>query len=101
MEFVTKINEKEYEKFVASHKKGHFMQSYYWGEVMRNKNFTPHYVGIKKDNKLIATALLLEKKMFKKLSYFYVPRGFVMDYSDFKLLEFFTKKLSENDIEIL
>lgn len=95
MEFVTKINEKEYEKFVASHKKGHFMQSYYWGEVMRNKNFTPHYVGIKKDNKLIATALLLEKKMFKKLSYFYVPRGFVMDYSDFKLLEFFTKKLIE------
>lgn len=93
MEFVTNIEEKEYEKFVSKNKKSHFMQSYYWGEVMKYKNFTPHYVGIKENGTLLATALLLEKKMFKKLSYFYCPRGYIMDYSNYALLEKFTIEL--------
>ena len=95
MEFVTNISEKEYEKFVSKHKKSHFMQSYYWGEVMKYKNFTPHYVGLKDDGKLVATALLLEKKMFKKLSYFYSPRGYILDYSNLELLEVFTNELKK------
>lgn len=93
MEFVTNIEEKEYENFVSKNKKSHFMQSYYWGEVMKYKNFTPHYVGIKEDGNLVATALLLEKKMFKNLSYFYCPRGYIMDYSNYALLEKFTTEL--------
>ena len=93
MEFVTNIEEKEYENFVSKNKKSHFMQSYYWGEVMKYKNFTPHYVGIKEDGILVATALLLEKKMFKNLSYFYCPRGYIMDYSNYSLLEKFTTEL--------
>ena len=93
MEFVTNIEEKEYEKFVSKNKKSHFMQSYYWGEVMKYKNFIPHYVGIKENGTLVATALLLEKKMFKSLSYFYCPRGYIMDYSNNTLLEKFTAEL--------
>ncbi len=93
MEFITKIEEKEYENFVSKNKKSHFMQSYYWGEVMKYKNFIPHYVGIKEDGILVATALLLEKKMFKSLSYFYCPRGYIMDYSNYNLLEKFTAEL--------
>lgn len=95
MEFITNISEAEYEKFVSNHSKSHFMQSYYWGQVMKYKNFIPHYVGIKEKGKLVATALLLEKKMTNKLSYFYCPRGYIMDYSDFKLLEKFTKELKK------
>lgn len=95
MEFVTNIDEKEYEKFVSKNKKSHFMQSYYWGDVMKYKNFMPHYVGIKENKKLVATALLLEKKMFKNLSYFYCPRGYIMDYSNLDLLEKFTNYLKE------
>lgn len=93
MEFVTNIEEKEYEKFVSKNKKSHFMQSYYWGEVMKYKNFIPHYVGIKENGILVATALLLEKKMFKNLSYFYCPRGYIMDYSNYTLLKKFTTEL--------
>lgn len=93
MKFVANIEEKEYEKFVSKNKKSHFMQSYYWGEVMKYKNFIPHYVGIKEDGVLVATALLLEKKMFKSMSYFYCPRGYIMDYSNYVLLEKFTTEL--------
>lgn len=95
MKFVTNIEEKEYEKFVSHNKKSHFMQSYYWGEVMKYKNFIPHYVGIKENDTLIATALLLEKKMFKNASYFYCPRGYIMDYTNFSLLEKFTEELKK------
>lgn len=87
------LNEKEYEKFVIKHKKSHFMQSYYWGNVAVAKNFTPHYVGIKENNKIIAAALLLEKKLPMGYSYFYSPRGFVIDFDDLNLLERFTKEI--------
>lgn len=93
MEFLSNIDEKDYEEFVSKQNKTHFMKSYYWGEVMKYKNFVPHYVGLKKEGVLVATALLLEKKMFKNLSYFYCPRGYMIDYNDFDLLEIFTSEL--------
>ena len=45
-----------------------------------------------KDN-LLATALLLEKKLPLGLCYFYIPRGFILDYSNEDILEEFTKEL--------
>lgn len=90
--FIENIKKDEYENFVLNHKiKSHFMQSYYFGEISKSKGFIPHYVGMKKDDKLVACALLLQKKLFKKTSYFYSPRGFVLDFNDEKLLTEFTK----------
>ena len=80
MEFLENVNEEEYETFVKNHKKSHFMQSYYWGEVMKHKHFNPHYVGLKKNGQLVATALLLEKNLKLGYSYFYCPRGYVIDF---------------------
>ena len=59
MEFVENIKIEEYEEFVKNNSKSHFMQSYYWGDVMKAKNYTPYYVGLKDNDKLVATALLL------------------------------------------
>lgn len=95
MKFEENINEEEYELFVSNHKKSHFMQSYYWGEVMKKKNFTPHYVGLKKRNKLVATALLLEKKLPKGYKYYYCPRGFIIDFNNKELLKEFTEELKK------
>ena len=68
MEFIKNITEKEYEEFVNNHKKSHFMQSYYWGEVAKRKNFLPHYVGLIEKNKIVAAALILEHKLIKGYS---------------------------------
>ena len=96
MEFIENISKKEFENFVSTNNlKGHFMQSYYWGDVSKNKKFKPHYVGIKEDDELIATALLLEKHLISKYSFFYCPRGFVCDYKDTELLETFTAHLKK------
>ena len=68
--FVDNINKEEYEKFVKNSKYNHFMQSYDFGEIKKYKHFTPYYVGLKKDNKLIGTALLLKKNLKFGYTYF-------------------------------
>lgn len=96
MKFIENVDKKKYEKFVKNHKsKSHFLQSYAWGEFSKkSKNLIPHYVGLV-DNKgnLVATALLLEKKLPLGYSYFYSPRGFVIDFYDKKLLTEFVEKI--------
>ena len=90
MEFITNIDKKEYEDFVLNSNKSHFMQSTYFGEIMKSKNFKPYIVGLKDNGKLVATALLLKKNLIGKYSYFYCPRGYILDYSNYKLIHIFT-----------
>ena len=93
MKFIEEIDKQDYEIFVSNHAKAHFMQSYYWGEIQKSKNFIPHYVGVIKENKLCATALILEKRIFKNINFLYCPRGFVADYNDKQLVEYFLKQI--------
>lgn len=79
-----------YEEFVKNYDNAHFMQSIYWGDVMRYKNFTPHYVVLKENDKIIASALMLKKNLIGKYCYYYVPRGYVIDYKNFDLIKIFT-----------
>lgn len=95
MEFISNIDKNEYEEFVSKHKKSHFMQSYYFGEIKKTKNFKPYYVGLKDNEKLLCAALLLKKELVMGYSYFYSPRGYVIDFNDFNLLETFTKELKK------
>ena len=90
MKFVENIEKDKYEKFVEKHKtKSHFLQSYDWGEFSKNnKNVTPYYVGlIDNKNNIVATALLLQRKMPFGYSYFYSPRGFVCDFKDKEVIK--------------
>lgn len=95
MKFVTNIKKEKYEKFVLKHEKSHFLQSYAWGEFSNEaRHLIPHYVGLENDKgQLVCTALLLQKKLPLGYSYFYAPRGYVIDFYDDKLLEEFSKEL--------
>ena len=97
MEFVKDIEKDEYDKFVKSHEKSHFLQSYSWGEfVKESRGLIPHYVGVRNDNgKLEATALLLEKRLPLGYTYFYSPRGFVIDFYNKELLDYFTNEIKK------
>lgn len=95
MVFIEKVDEKAFSDFVSTHEKGHFLQSYEWGEVSKLKGWTPFYVGLKAKDKLVATALLLKKCLPLGYSYFYIPRGYVMDYNDQKLLKIFTEHIDQ------
>ena len=66
------LEKKEYEKFTKNHTRSHFLHSYAWGEVNKFRGLTPHYLGVEKDDKLVATVLLLEKKLIMGYTYFYI-----------------------------
>lgn len=94
MEFVI-LDEKEYKDFEQNHEFGSFYQTIEWG-VLKEKNGWNHFlVGIKENNKIIASALLLKKKVFANLSIIYSPRGFLIDYNNYELLNFFTKNIKK------
>jgi len=101
-EFITNLNKKEYEEFNLNNN-SHFMQSYCWGEIQKEKGFKPYYVGLKYENKVVATALILEKKIFKNIGYMYIPRSFTCDYKNEELINkfiFYLKKFTKENNNI-
>jgi len=97
MKFVESVSKAEYDNFVKNHQKAHFLQSYAWGQFVKvSRGLIPHYLGIKDNkNKLIAATLLLEKRLPLGYSYFYCPRGFVIDFFDSQLLEKFVTEIKK------
>lgn len=95
MKFVEDIKEEEYTKFVENHPTSHFLKSYEWGRAAKTRGFTPYYVGLKEKNKLVATALLLKKSLPLGYSYFYIPRGYTIDYENTSLLERLTDEIKK------
>jgi len=95
MTFLENIDKQEYTNFVSNHFYSHFLKSYEWGQVSKYRGLTPYYVGLKKNNKLVATALLLKKCLPLGYSYFYIPRGYTIDYKDIDLLKEFTYEIKK------
>ena len=97
MNFIENIEKERYEEFVKKHPKSHFLQSYAWGEfAKKEKNLTPHYVGLENDkHQLVAATLLLEKHLPLGYSYLYAPRGYVIDFKDYELLKTFTEEIKK------
>ena len=90
------IEKDQYDKFVNTHKtKSHFLQSLSWGEFSKSKkNLTPYYLGlVNEEDKLVGATLLLEKKLPLNYTYFYSPRGFVIDFKKKELVREMTKQV--------
>lgn len=92
---IVELDKKEYENFIKNNKyRSHFLKSYAWGEFSKKmKKLVPYYLGLKDKDKIVASTLLLEKKLPLGYSYFYAPRGFIVDFSDKKLLQEVTNKI--------
>ena len=96
MKFIEQVDLEEFSSFVENHPtKSHFLASPLWGELSKSRGYTPFYVGVKENETLIATALLLKKSLPFGYCYFYIPRGFVMDYQNLECLSFFTTSLKK------
>ena len=90
------IEKEQFDKYVENHKtKSHFLQSLSWGEFSKaKKNLTPYYLGLVNDNdELVGATLLLEKHLPMNYTYFYAPRGFVIDYKKKELVREMTEKV--------
>lgn len=76
-----KVDGKELDKYVENSFKPHYLQTSVWGEVNRKRGLIPHFLELKDNNKIIGSAMLVERKILC-FSTFYCPRGFICDYNN-------------------
>lgn len=89
------ITEEEYTKFWENHPNKTFLSSPKISKLREKSDWKTYYVGIKKDNKLVASAMLLSHERHFKVNEFYSPRGFLLDFNNEELLDFFTEKVKD------
>jgi femAB family protein len=89
------LEKDEYEKFVKTNPyKSHFLQSYDWGELSKGeRGLTPYYLGLNDKGKIVGATLLLKKSLPLGLCYLYAPRGYVINFSETKILDKFTEEI--------
>ena len=88
--FKEKIAYKEYVDFIKNCDYLSFMQENLWAKTKEYKNYL--VVGVYDDNKLCATAQIIINKK-KSGNQFYIPNGFLLDFSNKPLVTFFTENI--------
>jgi len=89
------ITEKEYRDFWENHPLKTFLSAPEISKLREKSNWETNYVGIKEEKKLVAATMLLSHKRHFGKYEFYSPRGFLLDFKDNKILEFFTTELKK------
>lgn len=96
MHLVDNLTKEEYQDFFKKSKYNHFLQSYEWGNTCIVRKQTPVFLGLK-DNEghIHAACMALRKDIFWGMTYFYAPRGIIIDYDDKELLKTWTRELKK------
>lgn len=91
--FTSNLNQREYDKFVSNYSMASFMQEYNWSNIKDNwENF---HCGLYKNDVLIGVCLVLVKKIIKNINMFYIPRGYLIDFSNYDDLKEMTKYIKK------
>ena len=90
--FKEKITYKQYCNFIENQKGLSYMQEEEWAYVKKNKNHM--IVAALENNKVCALAHILIRKKILGFE-FYIPNGFIMDFTNKKLLNFFSNNISK------
>ena len=95
MEFVHDLSPAIFSEFNAHCLTDHYTKSPEFGNFKTIEGYEHYLVGVKDEAKLVATALVLHKRIpYLFSSYCYVTYGYNMDYNDKALLSFFNRSLS-------
>lgn len=92
MKFV-ELTKEEFEKASNNFPGSSFYQSYAWAQIKELTGWKHYFVGVLRDNKLVAISLIIGKKVYLDKYLYYAPRGVLLDYNDTEVLSFFTKKI--------
>lgn len=94
MEFV-ELTENEFENIQDDMPGSTFYQTIQWAKIKKTTGWEVCYVAVKNNNKVVASTMMLSKKFILNTKIFYAPRGFMIDYANFELLQFFTIELKK------
>ncbi len=87
------ITEKEYKEFWENHPLKTFLSAPEISKLREKSGWKKYFVGIKKDKRIVAATMLLSHTRHFGKEEFYSPRGYLLDFNDTELVDFFTKEL--------
>ncbi len=90
---IVALTKEEFDLFAYQHKYSTYYQTSSYAETSRYEGLNTFYVGFVEDDHLVGATLFLYKNIYMYYKYAYAPRGFLIDYTDAKLLLNVTKGL--------
>ena len=98
---VRELTEEQFEEFLKNYKNSSMYQSTEYALTMNNQNYKTLFFGLESDGEIKAATLILVEKIHG-FKYALAPRGYLINYDNFELLDKFTtllkKKLSKKHI---
>lgn len=92
MQFV-ELNEGEFREFAKSHIYRNFWQTIEMANLRKQLGGNIAYVGVKDNDKILAATMLSDRPSFMGRRYFQAMRGYLIDYRNEELLNFFHQHL--------
>ena len=92
--YIKQLTSEEFSRFSNRYNVYSTYQTIEYAFAMNNQSFETLFVGLVDENTIVAATLLLIEKRFG-FKYSYAPRGFLVDYNDFALLQTFSYELKK------
>ena len=89
------LTEEEYRSFWKTHPLKTFLSAPEISKLREESNWNTNFVGVEENNKIVAATMLLSHlRHFKKYE-FYSPRGYLIDFNNKELVDYFTNELKK------
>ena len=93
--YLRELSLDDFKSFAETNIIANAYQSVSYAMLKAEEGYDYEFIGLISDNKVIAAALILYKKIGNHY-YGYSPRGFLVDYSNIFILETFTREIKEH-----
>lgn len=84
---IVALTKEEFDNFAYKHKYSTYYQTSSYAETSRYEGLNTFYIGFVENGTLVGATLFLHKKIYLYYKYAYAPRGFLIDYTDSKLVK--------------
>ena len=91
---IIELSKREFDEYAFKHPYRSFYQTSQYGSLMSKHGYKPIYVGYDQNGYLEAAALILVKRKFG-MNFGYSPRGYLIDFNDYQLVDDFTAELKK------
>ncbi len=91
---IVELGRREFDEFAFNHPYRSFYQTSQYGTLMSKHGYRPIYVGYDDGDGVCAAALILIKNQFG-MNMGYSPRGYLIDFNDYRLVDDFTAHLKD------
>ena len=92
--FIENVDAKAHDTFIYNHPLCNLLQTSSWAKI--KENWDHQIVGACDENgELVASSLVLIKRLPMKMTMMYIPRGPIMDYTNKELIQFYLKSLKK------